>query len=109
MSLLDVPWAASSTISRSRPDSGTAAATWSSPGVTAPSQMAARTLDRRCAAAAAFRSPARDARELAAAADDFEALGAMLLAAEAAAGAAQAFGRAGDRKAAAAAQRRSSV
>ena len=34
---------------------------------------------------------ARDARELAAAADDFEALGAMLLAAEAAAGAAEAL------------------
>jgi DNA-binding CsgD family transcriptional regulator/tetratricopeptide (TPR) repeat protein len=51
----------------------------------------------------------RDARELAAAADDFEALGAMLLAAEATAGAAEAFSRAGDRRAAAAALRRSSV
>ncbi len=52
---------------------------------------------------------ARDARELAAAADDFEALGAMLLAAEAAAGAAEAFRRAGDQRAATAALRRSSV
>jgi DNA-binding CsgD family transcriptional regulator len=52
---------------------------------------------------------ARDARELAGAADDFEALGAMLLAAEAAAGAAEAFSRAGDRRAATAALRRSSV
>jgi hypothetical protein len=51
MSLLDIPWAASSTISRSRPDSGSAAAMWSSPGVTAPSQVAARMLDRRSAAA----------------------------------------------------------
>ena len=51
---------------------------------------------------------ARDARELAGAADDFEALGAMLLAAEAAAGAAEAFSRAGDRRAATAALRRSS-
>jgi len=51
---------------------------------------------------------ARDARELAAAADDFEALEAMLLAAEAAAGAAEAFSRSGDRRAATAAQRRSS-
>ena len=50
---------------------------------------------------------ARDARELAGAADDFEALGAMLLAAEAAAGAADALSRAGDRRAATAAQRRS--
>ncbi len=52
---------------------------------------------------------ARDARELAAAADDFEALGAMLLAAEAASAAAEAFSRAGDRRAATAAQRRSST
>ena len=50
---------------------------------------------------------ARDARELAGAADDFAALGAMLLAAEAAAGAAEAFNRAGDRRAATAALRRS--
>ena len=49
---------------------------------------------------------ARDAGELAGAADDFEALGAMLLAAEAASGAAEAFSRAGDRRAATAAQRR---
>ena len=52
---------------------------------------------------------ARDARELAGAAGDFEALGAMLLAAEAAAGAAEAFRRAGDQRAATAALRRSSV
>jgi len=51
---------------------------------------------------------ARDARELAAAADDFEALEATLLAAEAAAGAAEAFGRAGDQRAATAARRHSS-
>jgi ATP/maltotriose-dependent transcriptional regulator MalT len=51
---------------------------------------------------------ARDARELTGAADDFEALGALLLAAEAAAGAAEAFGRAGDQRAATAALRRSS-
>jgi DNA-binding CsgD family transcriptional regulator len=51
----------------------------------------------------------RDPRELAGAADDFEALGAMLLAAEAAAGAAEAFNRAGDRRAATAARRRSSI
>ena len=51
---------------------------------------------------------ARDAGELAGVADDFENLGAMLLAAEAAAGAAEAFSRAGDRRAAAAALRRSS-
>jgi DNA-binding CsgD family transcriptional regulator len=43
------------------------------------------------------------------AADDFEALGAMLLAAEAAAGAAEAHSRAGEPRAAAAALRRSSV
>jgi len=48
-----------------------------------------------------------DARELAGAADDFEALGAMLLAAEAAVGAAEAWSRAGERRAAAAALRRS--
>jgi len=52
---------------------------------------------------------ARDARELAGAAGDFEALGAMLLAAEAASGAAEAFTRAGDRRAAAAALRRSGM
>ncbi len=52
---------------------------------------------------------ARNARELAAAADGFEALGAMLLAAEAASAAAEAFSRAGDRRAATAAQRRSSA
>jgi DNA-binding CsgD family transcriptional regulator len=52
---------------------------------------------------------ARDARELAGAADDFHALGAMLLAAEAASGAAEAFSRAGDRRAATAALRRSSA
>jgi DNA-binding NarL/FixJ family response regulator len=48
----------------------------------------------------------RNARELASAAGDFQALGAMLLAAEAMAGAAEAFTRAGDRRAAAAAARR---
>jgi len=52
---------------------------------------------------------ARDARELDGAADDFEALGAMLLAAEAASAAAEAFGRAGDRRAATAALRRASA
>jgi DNA-binding CsgD family transcriptional regulator/tetratricopeptide (TPR) repeat protein len=52
---------------------------------------------------------ARDAGELTGAADDFEALGAMLLAAEAAGGAAGAFSRAGDRRAATAALRRSSA
>jgi len=51
---------------------------------------------------------ARRADELARAADDFEALGAMLLAAEASAGAAEAFRRAGDQRAATAASRRSS-
>jgi len=50
---------------------------------------------------------ARDARELAGTAGDFEGLGAMLLAAEAAAGAAEAFSRDGDRRAATAALRRS--
>jgi DNA-binding CsgD family transcriptional regulator len=49
----------------------------------------------------------RDGSELAAAADDFEALGASLQAAEAAAGAAEAFGRDGDQRAATAARRRS--
>jgi DNA-binding NarL/FixJ family response regulator len=48
-----------------------------------------------------------DAHELAGAADDYEALGAMLLAAEAASGAAEAFSRAGDRRASVAAFRRS--
>jgi DNA-binding CsgD family transcriptional regulator len=52
---------------------------------------------------------ARDAKELAGAADDFEALGAMLLAAEAASGAAEAFSRAGNQRAATAALRRSSA
>jgi DNA-binding CsgD family transcriptional regulator len=52
---------------------------------------------------------ARDGRELAGAADDFEALGAMLLAAEAAAGAAEAFSRVGDRRAATAALRRAAA
>ena len=52
---------------------------------------------------------ARDARELATVADDFEALGAMLLAAEAASGAAEAFSRAGDRRATTAALRRASA
>ena len=47
----------------------------------------------------------RNAGELAGAAGDFEALGAMLLAAEAASAAAEAFGRAGDRRAATAALR----
>jgi DNA-binding CsgD family transcriptional regulator len=51
---------------------------------------------------------ARDALELAGAARDFEALGAMLLAAEATAASAEAFSRAGDRRAATAALRRSS-
>ena len=50
---------------------------------------------------------AHDGRELASAAGDFEALGALLLAAEAAAGAAEAFGRTGDRRAATAALRHS--
>jgi DNA-binding CsgD family transcriptional regulator len=50
----------------------------------------------------------RDAGELAGAAGDFEALGALLLAAEAASGAAEAFARAGDQRAATAALRRSS-
>jgi DNA-binding CsgD family transcriptional regulator len=52
---------------------------------------------------------ARDADELAKAADDFEAMGAILLAAEAAADAAEAFRRAGDQRAATAASRRSSA
>jgi DNA-binding CsgD family transcriptional regulator len=51
---------------------------------------------------------ARDADELAAAADDFETMGAVLLAAEAVADAAEAFRRAGDQRAATAASRRSS-
>jgi len=50
---------------------------------------------------------AGDAQELAGAAGDFETLGAKLLAAEAAAGAAEAFSRAGDRRSATAALRRS--
>src|SRR5215470_2887859 len=52
---------------------------------------------------------ARDAVELTGAADDFETLGAMLLAAEAAGSAAAAFSGAGDRRAATAALRRSSA
>jgi DNA-binding CsgD family transcriptional regulator len=52
---------------------------------------------------------ARDAQELTAAADDFEALGAMLLAAEAAGGAAAEFSRAGEGRAATAALRRSTA
>jgi DNA-binding CsgD family transcriptional regulator len=56
---------------------------------------------------AALRS--RDATELANVASDFEAMGAMLLAAEAASGAAEAFDRAGDRRAAAAVRRRSTA
>jgi DNA-binding CsgD family transcriptional regulator len=52
---------------------------------------------------------AGDVGELAGAADDFEALGAMLLAAEAASGAAEASSRAGDRRAATAALRRAGV
>jgi len=52
---------------------------------------------------------ARDGAELTAAAGAFESLGAMLLAAEAAGGAAGAFGRAGDRRAATALQRRSTA
>jgi len=52
---------------------------------------------------------ARNARELTGAADDFEALGALLLAAEAAASAAEAFSRDGDQRAATAALRRSSA
>ena len=55
--------------------------------------------------AAALRS--RNASELASVASDFEAMGAMLLAAEAASGAAEAFDRAGDPRAATAALRRS--
>jgi DNA-binding CsgD family transcriptional regulator len=50
-----------------------------------------------------------DAKELTGATDDFEALGALLLAAEAASSAAEAFSRAGDQRAAAAALRQSSV
>jgi DNA-binding CsgD family transcriptional regulator len=48
-----------------------------------------------------------DANELAGSADDFEAMGAMLLAAEAAADTAEAFRRAGDQRAATAASHRS--
>jgi DNA-binding CsgD family transcriptional regulator len=57
----------------------------------------------------AVAAQARDADELLAAADDFESLGARLLAAEAAAGAAEEFRRAGDQRAATAASRRSST
>jgi len=59
MSLLGMPVAASITISRSRPESGTGLAVWISPGVAAPSQVEASTLERRSAAAAARWSPAR--------------------------------------------------
>lgn len=52
---------------------------------------------------------ARDGRELMCAADDFEALGAVLLAAEAASSAAEAFTRDRDQRAATAARRRSSA
>ncbi len=52
---------------------------------------------------------ARDGKELDGAADDFEALGALLLAAEAAGGAAGEFSRAGDRRAATAALRRATT
>ena len=52
---------------------------------------------------------AHDGLELAGAATDFEAMGAMLLAAEAESAAAEAFSRAGDLRAATAAQRRSSA
>ena len=52
---------------------------------------------------------ARDPGELTGAADDFEALGALLLAAEAAGGAAAEFSRAGDGRAATAALRRSTA
>jgi DNA-binding NarL/FixJ family response regulator len=52
---------------------------------------------------------ARDAQELAGAAGDFEALGAILLAAEAASSAAEAFSQAGDRRAATAALRQSNA
>lgn len=57
----------------------------------------------------ALAARARDATELAAAADDFAALGAMLLAAEAAAGAAEAYRSSGEPRAAAAELRRSGV
>ncbi len=57
----------------------------------------------RHAAAVRARNPA----ELNGAADEFEAVGAMLLAAEAAVGAAEAFGRAGEKRAETAALRRS--
>jgi len=50
---------------------------------------------------------ARDARELARASEDFEAMGAMLLAAEAASGAAEALSRSGDQRGARAALGRS--
>jgi DNA-binding CsgD family transcriptional regulator len=75
-----------------------------------------RTLARECDSALvsararhAAAAHAGDAGELAGAADDFETMGAMLLAAEAAAEAAQAFRRAGDQRAATSASRRSSA
>jgi DNA-binding CsgD family transcriptional regulator len=57
----------------------------------------------------AVAAQARDANELAGAADDFETMGALLLAAEAAADAAEAFRRSGDQRAATAASRHSSA
>src|SRR6516225_3753553 len=64
MSLLATPAAASIATSRSRADNGAARATWTvaarnSPGVAAPSQAAASSIERRSAAVAARRSPAR--------------------------------------------------
>src|SRR5215813_10978535 len=71
----------------------------------------ARACDSPLVSARARHAAARasDAQELADAAGDFEALGAMLLAAEAASAAAGAFSRAGDRRAAAAALRHSNA
>jgi len=71
----------------------------------------ARACDSPLLSARARHAAARasDAQELADAAGDFEALGAMLLAAEAASAAAGAFSRAGDRRAAAAALRHSNA
>ena len=64
-------------------------------------------VDRSARARHAAAARARDPGELLGAADDFEALGAMLPAAEAAAAANEAFRRAGDKRAATAALRRS--
>ena len=58
MSLLDMPVAASITISRSRPDSGLTGVASRSPGVAVPSQVAASVPEPRNAAVAARRSPA---------------------------------------------------